>query len=63
MLNDFRENSSTPSQTAIKDNTVDIVNTYKYLGTRIEDKLQWEDNTDNVHYRAQQSMEALKGKW
>ena len=60
MLIDFRKNPPTPSQTVIADDTDEIISSYKYLGTIIDDKLQLEDNRNAIHSSAQQRLFLLR---
>ena len=40
----------------IHDQKVEIVTTYKYLGTVFDNKLRWDDNTGIIIKKCQQDM-------
>lgn len=56
ILINFTKRPLTPTHTIIKD----IIKAYRYLGTVIDDKLQWEDDTIAIHSRAQQRLFLLR---
>ncbi len=56
MLTDFRKNPPIPQQSVIANKSVGIVSTYKYLGAITDDKLHWEQNTNSIHSKAQQTV-------
>ena len=61
MLIDFRKKSSAPVlPSIIKGQQVEVVKQYKYLGTIIDDKLQFEENTDIIRGKALQRMHFLR---
>ena len=37
-----------PGKTIIHNNEVEIVSKYKYLGIIFDDKLKWDDNTEEI---------------
>ena len=42
---DFRSGVHHPTPVNINGQNIEIVHSYKYLGTKIDDKLRWDDNT------------------
>lgn len=61
MCFDFRKKSSAPVLPfIIKGQQVEVVKQYKYLGTIIDDKLQFEENTDIIRGKALQRMHFLR---
>lgn len=49
-------NHADPLPLILCDQTVEIVNCFKYLGTLLDDKLSFTDNTDSIHKKASQRM-------
>ena len=41
-------------------NEVEIVSKYKYLGTIFDDKLKWDDNTEEIVKKGQQRLYLLR---
>lgn len=53
---DFRRNKSCISTLVIKDEEVRIVRQYKYIGTIIDDRLEWTVNTEACYKKAHKRM-------
>ena len=49
MVVDFRRNKPPPSPVCIGGSDVDIVDSYKYLGVVLDNKLEWTTNTEAVY--------------
>ena len=49
LIIDFRSGVHHPTPVNINGQHIEIVHSYKYLGTTIDDKLRWDDNTMNLH--------------
>ena len=47
-------------KTFIHNNEVEIVSKYKYLGTVFDDKLKWDDNTEEIVKKGQQQLYQLR---
>ena len=47
-------------KTIIHNNEAEIVNKYKYLGTIFDDKLKWDDNTEEIVKKGQQRLYLLR---
>ena len=60
MIIDFRKEPNNIQPLTIKGEDVRIVNKYKYLGTTIDDKLNWSDNTDIICKKANQRLFFLR---
>ena len=61
MIIDFRkENKVDFEPIVIKDESVEKVSKYKYLGMVIDDKLSWKENCDYIYKRTQTRMFCLK---
>ena len=60
MVIDFRRQQSSPGNTVIHGEEVEVVTTYKYLGTIIDNKLTWNDNTEAIVKKCQQRMFFLR---
>jgi len=56
---DFRRESSNPQSTIINGKTVEFVETYKYLGSFIGNKLNFNANTEMLCKRGQQRLFCL----
>ena len=56
LIFDFRKSQTTHKQLSIAGSDVDIVHSYKYLGTIIDDKLTWSLNVDNIYSKCQQRL-------
>ena len=56
MIVDFRRQEHSPGKTIIHNNEVEIVSKYKYLGTIFDDKLKWDDNTEEIVKKGQQRL-------
>ena len=57
---DFRKNSPTPVPLTIKDDTVEIVTSYRYLGVTLDSQLKWTENTISVQKKAAQRLYFLR---
>ena len=60
MIVDFRRQEHSPGKTIIHNNEVEIVSKYKYLGTIFDDKLKWDDNTEEILKKGQQRLYLLR---
>ena len=60
LIFDFRKHQQTHNPLDIDGTHVDIVHSYKYLGTIIDDKLSWLENTDNIYSKCQQRLYFLR---
>ena len=60
MLIDFRRKSSTPQNITIKGQRVGLVETYKYLGSLIDNKLNFNFNTEMLCKKGQQRLFCLR---
>ena len=60
MIVDFRRQEHSPGKTIIHNNEVEIVSNYKYLGTIFDDKLKWDDNTEEIVKKGQQRLYLLR---
>ena len=56
----FRRQEHSPGKTIIHNNEVEIVSKYKYLGTVFDDKLKWDDNTEEIVKKGQQRLYLLQ---
>ena len=59
MIIDFRKCKSTISAVCIDNNEIERVSEYKYLGTILDSKLSWNENTDKVFKKGQQRLHCL----
>ena len=57
---DFRSGVHHPTSVNINGQHIEIVHSYKYLGTTIDDKLTWDDNTMNLYKKVQQRLYFLR---
>lgn len=57
---DFRRNQSDIKRTTIKDQEVEVVESYKYLGCVIDNKLNCNVNVEKICKRGQQSLYCLR---
>ena len=57
---DFRSDVHHPTPVNINGQHIEIVHSYKYLGTTIDDKLRWDDNTMNLYKKGQQRLYFLR---
>ena len=57
---DFRSGVHQATPGNINGQHIEIVHSYKYLGTIIDDKLRWNDNTMNLYKRGQQRLYFLR---
>ena len=60
LIMDFRRNKNTVDPIVIKGEPVEMVDTYKYLGTIIDNQLDWSPNVDAVCKRANQRLFFLR---
>jgi hypothetical protein len=60
MVVDFRRNPPPHSPLLIKGVEVEIVHNYKYLGSLLDDRLDWTDNITSILKRANQRLYFLK---
>ena len=60
MIVDFRWQEHSPGKTFIHKNEVEIVSKYQYLGTIFDDKLKWDDNTEEIVKKGQQWLYLLR---
>ena len=60
LIVDFRRQEHSPGKTIIHNNEVETVSKYKYLGTIFDDKLKWDDNTDEIVKKGQQRLYLLR---
>ncbi|XP_076606376.1 uncharacterized protein LOC143332617 [Chaetodon auriga] len=60
MVVDFRRPRPHPEPVTIKGNCVEIVQTYKYLGVQVDDKMNWTANTDALCRRGQSRLYFLR---
>ena len=60
MIFDFRRNKGNIVQSIVHDEPVEIVDTYKYLGTIFDCRLKWDVNTEAIVKRGQQRMYLLR---
>ena len=57
---DFRRDPQVTRETVIDNQAVEIVSSYKYLGTVIDNKLKFTENTDMLHKKGQQRLFCLR---
>ena len=60
MIIDFRSGVRHPTPVKIMGQNIEIVHSYKYLGTIIDDKLRWDENTTNLYKKGQQRLYFLR---
>jgi hypothetical protein len=60
MLIDFRKDATNVPDLLINDQTVERVNEYKYLGTILDDKLNFGANTEAIHKKCQSRLYCLQ---
>ena len=60
MCIDFRRSHPSPNSTVIDGQDVEIVESYKYLGTKIDNKLTFESNTNKIYKKSQQRLFCLR---
>ena len=56
----FRKQEHSPGKTIIHNNEVEIVSKYKYLGTTFDEKMKWDDNTEEIVKKGQQRLYLLR---
>ena len=59
MVIDFRKTKSTIDSVTINGNEIEQVKEYKYLGTILDSKLSWKENTDKIYKKGQQRLHLL----
>ena len=57
---DFRRNKPLPSPVCISGTKVDVVDTYKYLGVTLDNKLDWSANTEAIYRKGQSRLYFLR---
>lgn len=57
---DFRRPSPNPTNCSLNDQNVEIVESYKYLGTIIDNRLSFESNTNTICKKSQQRLFCLR---
>ncbi len=57
---DFRNKPTEITPLSINGQDVDIVTEYKYLGTFIDSKLNWNSNTDSIYGKCQQRLHLMR---
>lgn len=60
LIIDFRKKNNVPKASSIHGKEVEIVDTYKYLGTVFDSKLKFDANTDSIVKRGQQRIHLLR---
>lgn len=60
MVVDFRRNKPLPSPVSISGRDVDLVDTYKYLGVTLDNKLDWSANTEAIYKKGQSRLYFLR---
>ena len=60
LIIDFRRNSNTAKECIIHKESVEIVTSYKYLGTIFDDHLKFDVNTEAIVKRGQQRIHLLR---
>ena len=53
---DFRSGVHHPTPININGQHIEFLHSYKYMGTSINDKLRWDDNTINLYKKDQQKL-------
>ena len=56
MIIDFRKNKTAMTPLAIREQQVELVDSFKFLGTTITNTLKWDINTETIAKKAQQRM-------
>ena len=59
MIVEFRKQEHRPGKTIIHNNKFEIVSKYKYLGTIFDDKLKWDNTTEEIVKKEQQQLYLL----
>ena len=59
MVIDFRKTRSALHPVTIDGNEIEMVTEYKYLGTVLDSKLSWNENTDRIYKKGQQRLHFL----
>jgi len=56
----FKDKGHSPDITVIDGQTVELVQSYKYLGTFLDNKLTFKKNTDSIYKKSQQRLFCLR---
>ena len=56
MIVDFRRQEQSPGKTIIHNNKIEIVSKYKYHGTIFDNKLKWDNNTEEIVMQGQKMI-------
>ena len=57
---DFRKQTKVPELIVIKENDVERVETFKYLGIVLNNKLTWKQNTDSIVKKTKPRLHCLR---
>ena len=60
MVIDFRKQTKAPNLNVIKENDVERVETFKYLGIVLDYKLTWKQNTDSIEKKTKPLLYCLR---
>ena len=60
MIIDFRRGKEERKSVSVAGDNIEIVQTFKYLGTVLDSKLNFSDNTDHITKKAQQRLRLLR---
>ena len=60
MVSDFRKQTKVPDLTVIKEKDVERVDTFKYLGVMLDNKLPWKQNTDSIVKKTKPCLYCLR---
>ncbi|KAK9535585.1 hypothetical protein VZT92_007958 [Zoarces viviparus] len=60
MVVDFRKNAAPPAPITVGDSPVDVVQSFRFLGSIISQDLKWELNISSITKKAQQRMYFLR---
>ena len=60
MIVDFRRKSRPTTLVSIYGKDIETVDSYKYLGVHLNDKLDWTTNTDVLYMRGQSRLHLLR---
>ena len=60
MIVDCRRQEHSPGKTLIHNNEVEIVSKYNYLATIFDDRLNWDENTEEIVKKGQQRLYLLR---
>ena len=59
MIVDFRRQEHSPGKILIHNYEVDIVSKYKHIGTIFDDKLKWDNNTEEFVKKVQHRLDLI----